>query len=130
MSTKAQMIKSETPRKFAVRHPEPLQTLRPPPAAVYRKFGICRICFRNLASRGPDSGCQEGQLVTLRNPQAPGSRLSPAAPTLSRNARDCLAGPGALPAAVDGTSPAMMTDPIADMLTRIPERRPDRAPPG
>ncbi len=20
--------------------------------AVYRKFGICRICFRNLASRG------------------------------------------------------------------------------
>jgi small subunit ribosomal protein S14 len=22
------------------------------PRAVYRKFGICRICFRNLASRG------------------------------------------------------------------------------
>jgi len=22
------------------------------PRAVYRKFGICRICFRNLAARG------------------------------------------------------------------------------
>ena len=22
------------------------------PRAVYRKFGICRICFRNLASKG------------------------------------------------------------------------------
>ena len=22
------------------------------PRAVYRKFGICRICFRNLASQG------------------------------------------------------------------------------
>jgi len=22
------------------------------PRAIYRKFGICRICFRNLASRG------------------------------------------------------------------------------
>jgi len=51
MSTKAQMIKSETPRKFAVRHRNRCK-LCGRPRAVYRKFGICRICFRNLASRG------------------------------------------------------------------------------
>ena len=24
------------------------------PRAVYRKFGVCRICFRNMASERPD----------------------------------------------------------------------------
>jgi small subunit ribosomal protein S14 len=27
--------------------------------AVYRKFGICRICFRNMASNGPIPGVQK-----------------------------------------------------------------------
>ncbi len=31
--------------------------------AVYRKFGICRICFRNLASNGLTPWSHESQLV-------------------------------------------------------------------
>ncbi|MEJ7637021.1 MAG: type Z 30S ribosomal protein S14 [Singulisphaera sp.] len=53
MSTKAQMIKSANPPKsgFAVRHRNRCK-LCGRPRAVYRKFGVCRICFRQLASRG------------------------------------------------------------------------------
>jgi small subunit ribosomal protein S14 len=53
MSTKAQMNKSLAPPKsgFAVRHRNRCK-LCGRPRAVYRKFGICRICFRDLASRG------------------------------------------------------------------------------
>jgi ribosomal protein S14 len=32
--------------------------------AVYRKFGICRICFRDLANNGLIPGHPEGKLVT------------------------------------------------------------------
>jgi small subunit ribosomal protein S14 len=51
MSTKAQKIKSETPRKYAVQHRNRCR-LCGRPRGFYRKFGICRICFRNLALRG------------------------------------------------------------------------------
>ena len=53
MSTKAQMIKSQSPPKsgFAVRHRNRCK-LCGRPRAVYRKFGICRICFRSLALKG------------------------------------------------------------------------------
>lgn len=51
MSTKAQMIKSQTPRKFPNRLRRRCK-LCGRPRAVYRKFGICRICFRSLASKG------------------------------------------------------------------------------
>ena len=53
MSTKAQMIKSSEPPKsgFAVRHRNRCK-LCGRPRAVYRKFGVCRICFRDLASKG------------------------------------------------------------------------------
>ena len=53
MSTKAQMNKSLKPPKsgFAVRHRNRCK-LCGRPRAVYRKFGVCRICFRNLASGG------------------------------------------------------------------------------
>jgi small subunit ribosomal protein S14 len=51
MSTKAQMIKSQTSRKFEVQHRNRCK-LCGRPRAYLRKFGICRICFRNLASRG------------------------------------------------------------------------------
>ena len=30
---------------------------------MYRKFGICRICFRNLADQGLIPGVEEGELV-------------------------------------------------------------------
>ena len=29
------------------------------PRAVYRKFGICRICFRNMAARGEIPGVRK-----------------------------------------------------------------------
>jgi len=53
MSTKAQMIKSQSPPKsgFMTRHRNRCK-LCGRPRAVYRKFGICRICFRDLASKG------------------------------------------------------------------------------
>lgn len=51
VSTKAQMIKSESTPKYACRHRNRCK-LCGRPRAVYRKFGICRICFRNLASGG------------------------------------------------------------------------------
>ena len=51
MSTKAQKIRSETPRKFAVQHRNRCR-LCGRPRGFCRKFGVCRICFRNLASRG------------------------------------------------------------------------------
>ena len=52
------------------------------PRAVYRKFGVCRICFRNMASDGLIPGVRKASLV-------------------------------------NAGKQAMMTDPIADMLTRI-----------
>ena len=51
MSTKAQMIKSQNPPKFAVQHRNRCK-LCGRPRAVYRKFGICRIHFRELALKG------------------------------------------------------------------------------
>jgi small subunit ribosomal protein S14 len=53
MSTKAQMIKSVEPPKsgFAVRHRNRCK-LCGRPRAVYRKFGICRLCLRQLAHNG------------------------------------------------------------------------------
>ena len=84
MSTKAQMIKSQTPRKFAVRHRNRCK-LCGRPRAVYRKFGICRICFRNLASTGPDPGRQEGELVSRGPP--PRIRIRIACPRRADAAR-------------------------------------------
>jgi small subunit ribosomal protein S14 len=51
MSTKAQMIKSQTPRKYPCQHRNRCQ-LCGRPRAYYRKFGVCRICFRSLALKG------------------------------------------------------------------------------
>ncbi|MDD3554688.1 MAG: type Z 30S ribosomal protein S14 [Deltaproteobacteria bacterium] len=51
MSRKAMLIKASRKPKFAVR-----QHNRCPlcgrPRAFLRKYGICRICFRNMASSG------------------------------------------------------------------------------
>ncbi|MEZ0329656.1 MAG: type Z 30S ribosomal protein S14 [Dissulfuribacterales bacterium] len=51
MSRKAMLIKASRKPKFAVR-----QHNRCPfcgrPRAFLRKYGICRICFRNMASFG------------------------------------------------------------------------------
>ena len=51
MASKAKILKALKKPKFSTR-----QVLRcrlcGRPRAVYRKFGICRICFRNLAVQG------------------------------------------------------------------------------
>jgi small subunit ribosomal protein S14 len=55
MAKKSQVAKAKRTPKFAVR-----QYNRCPlcgrPRAFLRKFGICRICFRNMALRGEIPG--------------------------------------------------------------------------
>jgi Ribosomal protein S14 len=45
------IVKSQRKPKFAVRHHNRCQRCGRP-HAYYRKFGICRVCLRNLAHNG------------------------------------------------------------------------------
>jgi small subunit ribosomal protein S14 len=58
MATKAQRLKSKREPKFVTRRVRRCE-LCGRPRAVYRKFGICRICFRNLAHMGQISGVRK-----------------------------------------------------------------------
>lgn len=58
MATKALRIKAESTPKFKVRAYKRCQ-LCGRPRAVYRKFKICRICFRNLANEGKIPGVRK-----------------------------------------------------------------------
>jgi small subunit ribosomal protein S14 len=58
MATKAQVLKSRREPKFSTRLRRRCQ-LCGRPRAVYRKFGICRICFRNLAHEGKIPGVRK-----------------------------------------------------------------------
>lgn len=54
MASKAKILKAKQSvikPKFSTRRENRCQ-LCGRPRAVYRKFGICRICFRNLANQG------------------------------------------------------------------------------
>ena len=51
-------VKSRRKPKFAVRHHSRCN-LCGRSRAFYRKFGICRICFRNLAHRGEIPGVKK-----------------------------------------------------------------------
>ncbi|MFO0948862.1 MAG: type Z 30S ribosomal protein S14 [Planctomycetota bacterium] len=51
MASLAKILKSQQKPKFSTRLNRRCR-LCGRPRAVYRKFGICRICFRNLASQG------------------------------------------------------------------------------
>jgi len=51
MATKAKRAKSARKPKFSTRKENRCQ-LCGRPRAVYRKFTVCRICFRNLALDG------------------------------------------------------------------------------
>ncbi len=51
MASKAKIVKALREPKFSTRRRNRCR-LCGRPRAVYRKFGICRICFRTLASRG------------------------------------------------------------------------------
>ena len=58
MATKAQRLKSKREPKFSSRIVRRCE-LCGRPRAVYRKFTICRICFRNLAHAGQIPGVRK-----------------------------------------------------------------------
>ena len=58
MATKAQIAKSMKTPKFRTRLRRRC-ALCGRPRAVYRKFRICRICLRNLASEGKIPGLRK-----------------------------------------------------------------------
>ncbi|WP_145074440.1 type Z 30S ribosomal protein S14 [Aureliella helgolandensis] len=58
MASKSKIAKANRPPKFAVRR-ENRCKLCGRPRAVYRKFGICRICFRKLADQGVIPGVRK-----------------------------------------------------------------------
>jgi small subunit ribosomal protein S14 len=51
MASKAKMLKALHPPKFPTRRKNRCRICGRA-RAVYRKFGVCRICFRNLADEG------------------------------------------------------------------------------
>jgi len=51
VAKKSMIAKSKRPKKFAVREYNRCQICGRP-RADYRKFGMCRICLRKLASEG------------------------------------------------------------------------------
>ena len=58
MATKGQIAKCSRKPKFSTRKYTRC-ALCGRPRAVYRKFKICRICFRNLASQGKIPGVRK-----------------------------------------------------------------------
>jgi small subunit ribosomal protein S14 len=58
MATKAQIAKAKRDPKFSSRRVRRCQ-LCGRPRAVYRKFGVCRICLRNLANEGKVPGMKK-----------------------------------------------------------------------
>ncbi|MCI0491440.1 MAG: type Z 30S ribosomal protein S14 [Planctomycetes bacterium] len=51
MASKSKIAKSQKTPKFSSRR-ESRCRICGRPRAVYRKFGVCRICFRKLADQG------------------------------------------------------------------------------
>jgi small subunit ribosomal protein S14 len=51
MASTAKIAKAKQKPKFSTKLRRRCQ-LCGRPRAVYRKFGVCRICFRNLADKG------------------------------------------------------------------------------
>ena len=58
MARKALIVKSKKEPKFKTRRYNRCQ-LCGRPRAYYRKFQICRICFRSLASKGEIPGIKK-----------------------------------------------------------------------
>ena len=58
MAKKSQLAKWRKPQKFAVRHHNRCY-LCGRPRAYIRFFGLCRICFRELALRGEITGIRK-----------------------------------------------------------------------
>ncbi|MBA4494788.1 type Z 30S ribosomal protein S14 [Paenactinomyces guangxiensis] len=51
MAKKSMIVKAKRPQKYKVREYTRCERCGRP-HSVYRKFGLCRICFRELAHRG------------------------------------------------------------------------------
>ena len=58
MAKKSKIVKNEKKQKFKVRHRNRCR-LCGRPRAYLRKFGVCRICFRDLAHRGEIPGIKK-----------------------------------------------------------------------
>lgn len=58
MASKSKIAKAERTPKFSTRR-ENRCNMCGRPRAVFRKFGICRICFRNLADKGQIPGMRK-----------------------------------------------------------------------
>ncbi|HOM17073.1 MAG TPA: type Z 30S ribosomal protein S14 [Thermoguttaceae bacterium] len=58
MACKAKIIKAMRPPKFSTRHRNRCR-LCGRPRGFFRKFGICRICLRNLADQGMIPGVRK-----------------------------------------------------------------------
>ena len=58
MARLAMRVKAKKPPKFKVRQHNRCQICGRP-RAFYRKFGICRICLRNLALEGKIPGLRK-----------------------------------------------------------------------
>ena len=58
MATKALRIKTEKESKFKARNYTRCQICGRP-RAVYRKFKLCRICFRTMANEGKIPGVRK-----------------------------------------------------------------------
>ena len=58
MARKSMVVKANSPQKFKVREYTRCQRCGRP-HGVLRKFGLCRICFRELANQGQIPGVKK-----------------------------------------------------------------------
>jgi small subunit ribosomal protein S14 len=58
MARKSMVVKANRPQKFKVREYTRCQRCGSP-HGVLRKFGLCRICFRELANQGQIPGVKK-----------------------------------------------------------------------
>lgn len=65
MAKTSMKVKQQRPQKYSTREYNRCKICGRPHGYL-RKFGICRICFRELGLQGSDSRCKESQLVSLR----------------------------------------------------------------
>jgi small subunit ribosomal protein S14 len=132
MAKTALKNKAEKKPKFKVRGYTRCQRCGRP-HSVYRKFGLCRICLREMAHRGELPGVTKsrdrkappsGKTVSFVHRYADGCPARTAdfslGLSLTRDGRKV-----GKPREKGPTKPMTMTDPIADMLTRLrtPTRR-------
>lgn len=58
MAKKSQIVRAQKPQKYSTREHNRCQ-LCGRPRAYLRKFGVCRICFRELAYKGQIPGVRK-----------------------------------------------------------------------